>query len=122
MVDRAEKKQMRTLEESEDIHINLIEFQESAFLDERKRAVEFLLKDFEAIFTPNELQKLSNYELVSDGFGGTCDWCGSQCEESVFLELEFDFISLHPACYGQLRGRINTYYSEYKPDIISFSI
>lgn len=118
---RAEKDVKYSVQEG-NITVQLVVFRESVFLDGDRKGIEIIFNDTEIVFTPSELEKLTRHELVNDGVGGTCDWCGSDCEESVFLDMEFSFITLHPACYTYVQRICSEIYSKYKSDILGFSL
>lgn len=120
---KSEKTVRETIKSDNGGSIKLIILEESTFIDEDTRGIELNIHNkLDAIFTLGELQKVSQSMLVSDGFGGTCDWCGEKCEESVFLELNFDFITLHSECYEEFQSVCSSIYENHKSDIVSFKI
>lgn len=122
-MQRPEKNEYKELRSENNLEITLVEFQESVFIDDTQRGVEFSFNnDLQITLTPEELRNASEFLLSSNGFGGTCDQCGSTCEDSVFLDVEFDFVTFHPECYKHIQEQFAIYYNMYKSDIVSFSL
>lgn len=123
-MQRAIETTYEVLQDESNVRVDLVIFNNSAFIDGEKRGVRFYFEyeDLEMIFTPEELRRASNFKLCSNGFGGVCDWCGSSCEDSVFLDMEFEFITLHQECYKHIQEQIAIYYTRFKSDIVSFTL